>query len=165
MKKTTLVLLFALSCGLINAQGVLKPATPPGKLTLPTPKIQPIAPADLQVTGVDLVSAVVKTDTKTIMVTVRVTVKNAGQTTSPVNTLAASAQSITPGSTWSDAGNTVQIQALSGSQSCTNEVTFKFPMGSVNGRKFNFRVMADAGARVHESNENNNYSQGILIGL
>lgn len=159
------VFLLTATSHLLNAQLTTKPTGQPGKVALPTPKIQSVSPADLQVTDVSLVSAVVKTDTKLIVVTVKVTVKNTGLTKSPASMLGASAKSVTQGSGWTDAGNTVQIQALNGSQACTNEITFKFPLNSISGRRFNFRVLADAGARVTESNENNNYSQGILIGL
>lgn len=165
MKKGILAFLLTASSFCLSAQVLQKPGGQPGKVNLPSPKIQPLTQADLLITDISLVSVVVKTDTKLILVTVRVTVKNAGQTASPVSMLGASAKGQQQGSVWMDAGNTIPIQALNGVQVCTKEVTFKLPAASITGRQFNFRVLADAGARVQESNENNNYSQGILIGL
>lgn len=165
MRKAVIAFLLTASSGYLNAQVLQKPSGQPGKVNLPVPKIQPLTPADLLITDISLVSAVMKTDTKLILVTVRITVKNAGQTASPASILGASAKGQPQGSIWVDAGNTVPLQALNGAQVCSKEVTFKLPAASITERQFNFRVLADAGARVQESNENNNYSQGILIGL
>jgi hypothetical protein len=84
--------------------------------------------------------------------------------------VAGSFQKTTPqGISWSEVSELADFPVIAGGQSVTKECVFKILIGLINDNKtvhsFNFRAHADVLNTVKESDENNNFSQGILIGL
>ncbi len=162
MKNKLLLLAMLINAG-VSAQRL--PTGQPGQRILPTPKIQPLKPADLIVTEFSLVSAARNRATKNVQVVVRVTVKNNGaqQATGTVLKGSATKEMSIP---WAVLDGLVKINKLGPGESATTTCTFVYGKGPVeNLQRFYFRVRADALNDIAESDEQNNYSEGILIAL
>ncbi len=148
-----------------DAQVLQPPKGTPGKPSLPTPSIKPLLPADLEVVSVQLIGAETRTDTKSVFVSVNVTVKNNGQVTAATSKITGSFQKTGTSNPWKNFDNMVNLPSVNGGQTVTQLCVFKIPAATLGVTHFSFRVLLDATGVVHESNENNNSSQGILIAL
>lgn len=164
MKKLILLAAASVFCSaMVNAQ--LHPQQPIGKPNqLPTPHIQQLKPADLQVTDIHLVSAEVRN--KVAYIRVNVTMRNGGQLDAGASKMGAYFQSTTaPGAGWTLTPETVPVASIQPGQAISREYVFKIPQATLGTNRFNFRIKADIGNAVTEIDENNNMSNGILIGL
>ncbi|MDP4264846.1 MAG: CARDB domain-containing protein [Bacteroidota bacterium] len=170
MKKNFLFLIATLLCVAVFAQTPKLPTGQPGKPQLPAPKIPALKPADLVVTGIQLLIAEKNNTTKSVSVKVKVTVKNNGQLDAGATKLSGAFQKTTAqGVSWTEVSQLADFPAIKAGQSVTRDCSFTIPIGLINDNRsvnsFNFRVKADVMDAVKESDENNNFSQGILIGL
>ncbi len=165
MKKIMLCLLSLLVYHIQQAQTLQHPKGTPGKPSLPTPSIKPLLPADLEVVSIQLIGAETRTDTKSVFVSVNVTVKNNGQVTAATSRITGSFQKTGTSNPWKNFDNMVNLPSVNGGQTVTQLCVFKIPAATLGVTHFSFRVLLDATGLVHESNENNNSSQGILIAL
>lgn len=162
MKISSFVILFSLFFTRATAQTPQVPAGNPGKPQLPTPKIQPLQPADLIVSGITLVSAVLNPDTKMYVVKVIVTTKNIGLQQAVKTQLSGFIQKPSVGS-WklmSDPGNVKYIDPGK-----TYSAVYSFSKSSLEMGvgPFEFRAKTDSGNFVTEADEENNFSETISI--
>ena len=92
MKRNMVSFIAALVSVAAFAQTPQKPTGQPGKVQLPTPKIVALRPADLAVTGFQLLSSEKMTAAKAVAAHVRVTIQNRGQIDAAAFKLAGSFQ-------------------------------------------------------------------------
>jgi hypothetical protein len=129
---------------------------------LPLPAISLIQKPDLSVTEILLLSAK-KTIGNIIVISVRVTIKNSGEVQAPITQLSGFFKTGNKWKVFDDKITTLGV--VSPRDLRTNEYTFKIKASLIGTKNFTFRVKADGGNSVNESDELNNYSTGILIGL
>ena len=164
MKKLILFAAAVFATAILHAQ--LHPKQPIGKPNqLPTPHIQQLKPADLQVTDIHLVSTEVRN--KVAYIRVNVTIRNSGQLDAGASKMGSYFQSTTAasGAGWTLVPETVPVASIQPGQAISREYVFKIPHANLGTNRFNFRVKADIGNAISEIDENNNMSNGILIGL
>lgn len=164
MKKLILFAAASFATAILHAQ--LHPTQPIGKPNqLPTPHIQQLKPADLQVTDIHLVSTEIRN--KVAYIRVNVTMRNGGQLDAGASKMGAYFQSTTAasGAGWTLVSETVPVASIQPGQAISREYVFKIPQATLGTNRFNFRVKADIGNAIPEIDENNNMSNGILIGL
>lgn len=68
-------------------------------------------------------------------------------------------------SKWTKVDQLTAFPAIKPGETVTQKIIFKIPYAVIAPMYFELKVMADAGNSVKESNEQNNSSVGILIGL
>jgi hypothetical protein len=130
---------------------------------LPVTEAAPIQKADLSIPAISLLSAK-KTDDKLIVIRVSITIKNSGEVQAPITQLSGFFK--IGGNKWKAIDDkTTTVGVVSPRDLRTNEYTFKIKAGLIGTKNFTFRVKVDGGNSVNESDELNNYSTGILIGL
>ena len=146
-----------------TAQLPQRPSGKPGKIELPTPNIQPLKPADLLVTGITFVSIIHNTATKTYVVKVIVTIRNDGQLRSAKTQLQGNYKTPTGGGSWRVMGEAGNIPSIDPGKHYSAVYSFKESALEVGGVHFDFRIKADSGNFVTESDETNNFSEIIII--
>jgi hypothetical protein len=129
------------------------------------PTLATVKKADLQITGFQVLSKFVKDSSKVLVMKVKVTIKNNGQTDAGVSLVGASFQNNVPGSAWQNFGTPSNFPQVKAGQTISYDCTFRILIGLIKTKLFNFRLKADASNLVAELNEDNNSSTGILIGL
>lgn len=147
----------------VNAQTPQVPSGTPGQPQLPTPKLKPLQPADLTVSGITFVSIVHNPDTKTYLVKVIVTTRNNGQLKSVKTQLAAFTKTPSGGGSWTVMGEAGNVNAIDPGRTYSAVYSFKGSSLTIGGVPFDFRVRTDSGNFVTESDETNNYSSAIII--
>ena len=145
------------------AQTPQRPSGQPGKVALPTPKIQPIKPADLLVTTISFVSIVNNADTKTYTIRVTATIRNNGGLQSAKTQLEAYTRTPSGGTSWKEISTLVNIPAINPGQTFSSTFSFKGSQLTIGAVPFDFKVKADAANLVSESEETNNFSASIVI--
>jgi CARDB len=169
MKRNILFLLCLFISITLIAQAPKLSATQAGKPPLVTPKIPPVKPADLSVTGIQLVTAEKIAGDKSVALHIKITIKNNGQVDAAATKIAGAFQKDAQSPSWAEVSELVDFPVIKGGQSVTKDCIFKILISSIDAghavHSFNFRVKADVMNTVKESDENNNFSQGILIGL
>lgn len=147
----------------INAQTPQVPSGNPGQPQLPSPKLQPLAPADLLVTVITFVSIVHNAATKTYVVKVIVTTRNNGGLKSAKTQLTAHTKTPSGAGSWTVMGEAVNVSAIDPGKIYSAVYSFKGNALVIGGVPFDFRVKTDSGNFVAESDETNNYSATIVI--
>lgn len=165
MKRNMVSLIAALVSAAALAQTPQLPTGQPGKPQLPTPKIVALRPADLAVTGFQLISSEKMTTAKAVAAHIRVTIQNKGQIDAAPFKLMGAFQKSAQDAGWTEISEMTDFPAVKAGASVTKDCVFKILVSSIKGNSFNFRIKADVLNTVKESDENNNFSQGILIGL
>jgi hypothetical protein len=161
MKRFIKIIFFGFTGMVAAAQSPQLPAgSKPGQL--PLPQVKPLLPADLVITGIDVVEAVYDRNWK---VKVSVTIKNQGELIAPKTILKAQAQKIIPSnSPWKDFGYTVAVIPLRPKESATKEFLFIDHENIMYKlRQFNLKLMADIRNEASESDETNNVSAILSI--
>lgn len=148
---------------LTNAQIPQVPSGTPGRPQLPTPKLKPLQPADLTVSGITFVSIVHNTETKTYLVKVIVTTRNTGELKSVKTQLQAFTKTPSGAGSWAMIGEAGNVSAIDPGRTYSAVYTFKGSSLTIGGVPFDFRVRTDSGNFVTESDETNNYSSAIII--
>lgn len=139
-----------------------KPVTRPG---LPTPtNLRMLTPADLEVVKLQLIAAEKNNSEKLSYVTVTISIKNSGQIAAPTTKVNAFVKK-QEASKWTKVDQLTAFPAIKPGETVTQKIIFKIPYAVIAPMYFELKVMADAGNSVKESNEQNNSSVGILIGL
>lgn len=147
----------------VNAQTPQVPSGNPVRPQLPIPKIQPLAPADLTVTGIIFVSFVHNVATKTYIVKVIVTTRNSGGLKSAKTQLTADTKTPSGSGSWRAMGEPGNVSGIDPGRTYSAVYSFKGNALVIGGVPFGFRVKTDSGNFVAESNETNNFSETIVI--
>lgn len=166
MKKVSRILLFTLTAFFsfatqMNAQ-IQKPTGRPGEVELPTPKIKPLNPPDLTVTGITFVS-IELTPQKYYIIKVIATTKNNGQLKSVKTQLQGYFKTPSGGGTWKECGSAGNVSSIDPGKTYSAVYTFKASALEVGGIPFDFRVKTDSGNFVAETDETNNFSEVIIV--
>lgn len=140
------------------------PQLPNGNPQLPAPKnLKVVAPPDLSITEVRLISATGWSDSWDIRLFV--TIKNNGGLIAAESKVRAYVQDASGSATsWKTFVDLPKIPAINPGQSVTTEIRYfdkAWVMHKI--RSINLKLKADAGSVVTESNENNNESSTLLI--
>ncbi len=160
MKRLLFLVISALSIHSFSQTPTLPPGTKPGQL--PAPRLQPLPKADLLVTAISFVSMTNGSGYK--LVTMSVTIKNAGGINTPVTKLKgenAWARDGRPDG-WKRMNESIDVQPINPGSSITMECTFRVDLATAS-KKFAVRVITDVSGLVTESNENNNRSNHVII--
>ena len=145
----------------INAQTPQVPSGKPGQL--PVPKLQPLAPADLIVSGFTFVSCVFNSDTKTYLVKAIVTTRNNGGLKSDKTMLQAYSKTPVGGGAWTVVGEGGNVPSIDPGHTYSAVYSFKGSAITLGGVPFDCRVKTDSGNFVTESNETNNFSSTLVV--
>jgi hypothetical protein len=138
------------------------PTGNPGKPQLPVPKIKPLKPADLVVSGLTFVSITLQPD-KMYLIRVIGTVRNNGELKSSKTKLGAQYATPSGNSSWKTVGESFNIAAIDPGGSTSAVWTFKGSALAIGALRFDFRLRVDADNFVAEADETNNYSIVINI--
>lgn len=150
--------------GFIATAQLQKPTGKPGQKQLVTPHIPKLTPPDLEVTAIRLVRSELNSSTKLHTITLSVSIKNNGQVTAPASMLKGFSQNVTRSdSPWSGFGEPVSAAAINGGSTLTAEYVFHESPRVISTSSFKFKVVADTGNTIAESNETNNTSSIINI--
>ena len=147
---------------LLNVQ---RPLIPDPK-KLPVPIVKLLTPADLQVTGISLVSCTKDNATKKLVITVSVTIKNNGQVRAAASGLKGFFHSPAGTATAKPIDGLASVGAMDPGSSLTANYIYRRPFSADAGFTlvpFDFWVKADGGNIISESNESNNGSAKIKI--
>jgi hypothetical protein len=161
--KKSIVFFVILSAGYFTyAQAVKQPIG--GNIRVPEQQSQKIMLADLSVPVIELVSAVRDESAKAFVIKIKASIKNSGTTDAPPSKLRALVQNA-GGGQLKMLDDPITIPALKAGSTYTSEFNFLVPFALQQESRFNLLVRADNTYLVKESDESNNSSLGILIGL
>lgn len=147
----------------INSQTPQVPTGEPGKNQLPTPKVKPLAPADLIITNLTFVSIVFNADVKTYVVKVIASIKNEGEVPANKTQVQAFTKNASSSGNWKVMGEKLNVPYIEAGKSFSSVYTFKGSLLDIGTGRFDFRLKVDPGEIVMESDEFNNYSDIIII--
>lgn len=163
MKKFILSLFFIPLWCQLSAQTLPVPSGTPGRPQLPTPQVQPLAPADLIITNLTFVSIVFNADTKTYVVKVIATIKNTGPVQSYKTQIQAHTKTPSGGGSWKVMVGKENVPAINPGKTFSSVYSFKGSLLDIGSVHFDFRLKVDPGEFVTESDETNNYSSILII--
>lgn len=163
MKKAILYLGVLLAVYMANAQSVKHPID--RNINTSSQQIQKQKLADLSVPFIELVSAVRDENAKAFIVKVKAQIKNNGNEFAPASKLRGFVQKANGGVQLKMINDPISIPAIKAGGVYESEFTFSIPFNLQHENQFRLLVRADNTYVVKESNESNNSSVGILIGL
>ncbi len=120
---------------------------------------------DLNFASAELVSAVKDENLKAYIVTVKAVIKNTGTAASKACRMRAFTQHANGGAQLNKLDEVIQIPGLKAGGAYTKEYTIKIPFALQRESNFKLLLRVDNDYEIKESDENNNSSVGILIGL
>jgi hypothetical protein len=163
MKTSILLFSCLLAGGLSYAQSAKQPIG--GNIRTPAPLSQKYKTADLTISYTALVSAVKDDNQKAFIIKVKAGIKNKGELAAPVSKLRGFVQNTGGGAQLNELDNLISIPPIKAGAVHNAEFTFIVPFAIQRGSRFQLVLRADNTYLVTESDENNNSSLGILIGL
>lgn len=157
--KWFLILIFLSLAPVLHAQQPVNPGNLPkgpesGKLKL-------VAPPDLKVEELSLVSVTRNEATKSVHVQVLIRIKNTGSLRCGISRADAYIKCPADGGRERKLSVSLPVEALNPGASFVKVFTFREAEGSFRAADFSFWIKADAGNQVNESNETNNTSNQI----
>ena len=162
-----LIVCFALSMSCIAVVHAQTLQTPKNVSKLPAPKLTVLKPADIQITQVEFVRSELNPDSKLHKIYARVTIRNNGEMSSGAFQMQSyiENQLSSPQNGRKKFGSAVGVPAIAGGKSLVQEFVFTETERVVLANRVKLFLVGDFGNVIKESNESNNSSVGILIGL
>ena len=162
--KTSILLFTCLLAGcLINAQPANQPVV--GNIHTAIPLNQKQKAPDLTIPVTVLVSAVKNDKQKAYMIKIKAGIKNNGELNAPASRLRGFVQKAGGGVQLNKLEDLISIPPIKAGTVYTAEFTFIVPYAIQRDTRFQLVLRADNTYVVTESDESNNSSVGILIGL
>ncbi len=163
MKKNILSIIGLVIFMTANGQTPQIPSGTPGQPQLPIPKVKPLAPVDLSISGITFVSCVHNASTKTYLVKVIVTTRNNGGIKSAKTILDAYSKTPAGGGSWTVVGEGGNVSAIDPGGVYSAVYSFKGSALTMGGVPFDFRVKTDSRNLLTESDETNNFSATLVV--